>query len=665
MPRTIALRIALGFLAAVALLVILLALFDWNHAKPWLNARISDAIQRPFAINGDLSLKWQRADDRPAGRLSWIPWPHLSAQDIQLGNPDNIKAEKPFAQIAQLRFSLNPFPLIARQILIPEIFLEEAQFHLVRNKEEQNNWTFAADPEKSSWQVQVGEVQFRNGSIHLADAVQEIDATVHIDSLPPAQDAVYRTHWTVEGTLQNQELSGEGRAGALLALREQHAPFPLEASLRAGDTALVMDGSVTGIPAFNEADLKLDLAGDSMAHLYPIIGVLLPHTPRFATEGRLQKTGSTWRYQDFSGKVGESDLAGDITVSLEGERPRLEGQLVSNQLRLQDLGPLAGGGDNENLASDDETREQPEDKVLPVREFDTEKWRTLDADVQFRVKRFVRQEKSPLEDMVTHLKLDNGVLSLNPLNFGMAGGELNSNLRLDGSKKRIRATIDMSARGLKLNELFPAVEEMEASIGEVHADAKLSSQGNSVSEMLGSSSGEVKALVSEGTISKFLLEAVGLNIGSLIMTKLFGDEQVNLNCMAADLDVKNGIMRSRGFVMDTEEAIIRAGGQINLEKEELALSIHPENKHLRLLSLRSPIYVEGSFDDPQFDVDKGSIAAQAGGALVLGIAAPVATALLPLISPGEGEEEDSGCYRVLQAAQAEPEAPPAESSGSE
>lgn len=665
MSRTIALRIALGFLAAAVLFVIFLALFDWNRAKPWLNARISDATQRPFAINGDLSLKWQRDDGRPAGRLSWVPWPHLSAQDLQLGNPEGINADQPFARIAQLRFSLNPFPLIARQIFIPEIHLDQAQFHLVRNKEKKNNWTFASGGEKSSWQVHIGDVQFRNGSIHLADAIQEIDATVDIDSVPPALDAVFRTQWTVEGTLQKQKLSGEGRAGALLALGQQHAPFPLEASLKAGNTALVVDGTVTGIPSFDEADLRLDLAGDSMAHLYPIIGVLLPHTPQFATKGHLQKTGSTWRYQDFSGKVGESDLAGDVTIALEGDRPRLEGQLVSNQLRLQDLGPVAGGGDKENLAKSDKTEKQPEDKVLPVREFDTEKWRTLDADVQFRVKRFVRQDELPFEDMVTHLKLDDGVLSLNPLNFGMAGGKLNTNVRLDGSKKTIRAAIDMSARGLKLNELFPAVEEMKASIGEVYADAKLSSRGNSVSEMLGSSSGEVKALVSQGTISKFLLEAIGLNIGSLILTKLFGDEQVNLNCMAADLEVKEGIMRSRGFVMDTEEAVIRAGGEINLAKEELALSIHPENKRLRLFSLRSPIYVEGTFDDPEIGVDKGSIAAQAGGALVLGLAAPVATALLPLINPGEGEEEDSGCYRVLQQAQEKPKAPAADSSGAD
>src|SRR5690606_41719607 len=64
------------------------------------------------------------------------------------------------------------------------------------------------------------------------------------------------------------------------------------------------------------------------------------------------------------------------------------------------------------------------------------------------------------------------------------------------------------------------------------------------------------------------------------------------------------ILRSRGFIVDTEEAIIRAGGEIDLGKEELNLSIHPENKRLWVVSLRSPIYVQGKFDDPQIGVDR-------------------------------------------------------------
>ena len=134
--------------------------------------------------------------------------------------------------------------------------------------------------------------------------------------------------------------------------------------------------------------------------------------------------------------------------------------------------------------------------------------------------------------------------------------------------------------------------------------------------------------------------------------------------MAADLEVDNGIMLSRGFLIDTPESLIRVGGDVNLTNEELNVRIQSENKKFELISLRSPIYVRGKFDDPQISVDEEAIAAQAGGALVLGLAAPIAAALLPLINLGEGEDKtDNRCYQLLQKAQSDPKAPPAENSG--
>ena len=47
---------AIGVVAILALFVAVLLTFDWNRIKPWLNARVSEATGRPFAINGDLSM---------------------------------------------------------------------------------------------------------------------------------------------------------------------------------------------------------------------------------------------------------------------------------------------------------------------------------------------------------------------------------------------------------------------------------------------------------------------------------------------------------------------------------------------------------------------------------------------------------------------------------
>ena len=60
----------IGILVALALCLLLLATFDWNRAKPWLSSRVADATGRPFAINGDLSLIWNRSRSNLSGSLN-------------------------------------------------------------------------------------------------------------------------------------------------------------------------------------------------------------------------------------------------------------------------------------------------------------------------------------------------------------------------------------------------------------------------------------------------------------------------------------------------------------------------------------------------------------------------------------------------------------------
>ena len=140
-----------------------------------------------------------------------------------------------------------------------------------------------------------------------------------------------------------------------------------------------------------------------------------------------------------------------------------------------------------------------------------------------------------------------------------------------------------------------------------------------------------------------------------MISKLFGDRQVQLNCMASDFGITNGLMQTRLFVVDTDAALIDVDGQINLAKETLALTIHPESKGVRLISLRSPLYVKGTFKKPDVGVDKGVVALKAGAAITLGAVATPLAALLALINPGPARE--SPCASLLAQAQKKPVAP--------
>ena len=63
------------FVLLVAVLVVILATFDWNRIKPTINSKVSEILHRPFAINGDLAVRWQREEDQgPCAESPGKPW---------------------------------------------------------------------------------------------------------------------------------------------------------------------------------------------------------------------------------------------------------------------------------------------------------------------------------------------------------------------------------------------------------------------------------------------------------------------------------------------------------------------------------------------------------------------------------------------------------------
>jgi uncharacterized protein involved in outer membrane biogenesis len=140
---------------------------------------------------------------------------------------------------------------------------------------------------------------------------------------------------------------------------------------------------------------------------------------------------------------------------------------------------------------------------------------------------------------------------------------------------------------------------------------------------------------------------------------LFGDEVVKINCMAADLVSTNGVMESRLFAFDTEKALINVTGDINFRDEKINLDIVPHTKGFRLFSLRSPLYVHGTFKDPAPGVHAGPLILRGGGAVALAVfAAPVA-ALAALVVPESGKADATQCKPLLDDLRRNPPKAPA------
>jgi len=662
----------------LAILVLIIVFFDWNRIKPTINTKVSEELHRPFAINGNLAVVWQREPDE-GGWRGWVPWPHVVADDLSLGNPDWLKKSQ-MVTLKRVELRISPLALLAQRVVIPRIDLTEPNADLQRLADGRANWTFKFDPkdpdaEPSNWVVDIGAIGFDKGHVILDDQHLKTQLDVLIDPLGkpiPFSDIVgdkaaktavekggapqdYAFALKVKGQYKAQKLEGSGKIGGLLALQDATRPFPLQAQLKIADTRIELAGTLTDPLNLGALDLRLKLAGTSLGNLYPLTGVILPDTSPYTTDGHLmaklhEPSGAVFRYEAFNGKIGESDIHGSLTYVASQPRPKLSGSLLSNQLLFADLAPLIGADSNAKQQARGGDSKQPPDKVLPVEEFKTERWRDMDADVEFTGKRIVHSEKLPINDLFTHLVLTDGVLSLEPLRFGVAGGDLEAQIRLNGRTEPMEGQAKLTARKFKLKQLFPTFEPMKTSFGELNGDADISGRGNSVAKLLGSANGTLKMLINDGAISRELMELAGLNVGNYVVGKIFGDKEVKINCAAADFDIKTGLATTRLFVFDTENAIVYIDGTVNMATEQLDLTITPESKGWRLISLRSPLYVRGKFIKPDAGVKAVPLMLRGAGMVALGVIAAPAAGLLALIAPSGGEPNQ--CAPLLEQMKA-------------
>ncbi|XNM74410.1 hypothetical protein ACLK2A_19115 [Escherichia coli] len=63
-----------------------------------------------------------------------------------------------------------------------------------------------------------------------------------------------------------------------------------------------------------------------------------------------------------------------------------------------------------------------------------------------------------------------------------------------------------------------------------------------------------------------------------IVGAIFGDDEVRVNCAAANLNIANGVARPQILPFNTKNALINITGTASFASEQLDLTIHPKVK---------------------------------------------------------------------------------------
>ena len=634
------------FLASILLAALYIAIFGWNWLRRPIEQMTLDKTGRVLAISGELQV-----------HFVW-PLPHIRTEAVTFSNPD-WSTERQMVTADAVDIAIDLPQLLRQNIVFSEVKLERPVVFLERGSGGRKNWLLDMNQQDEQASIRIDRLTLDNGRFGYDDAEQKTSIRADL-STTNTQPSGAGLVFMARGQYKGLALKASGNGGSILGLRDERTPYALNVDLSVGRTGVKANGTITSLLRLSAMDMRLAMRGDSLAQLFPLLGIAFPETRPYATDGHIVHSEKTWRYEKFSGRVGDSDIAGTFQLDTGGKRPAMKGDLVSRLLDIADLGPLIGARPGSVQAaqqaapasSQSATPMPAQARVLPDMPFKTDRWNSVDAEVTLSAKTIRRAQQLPLEDLVAHLTLRDSVLTLDPLNFRLAGGQLNGVILLDGRKNPIQAHARIRARKILIAKLFPTVELSKTSIGEINGDFDLSGSGSSVGRMLASSNGKLGLVVSGGEISRLMMEKAGLHLWEILQLKVTGDKLVKLRCGVADFDVKQGIMHADAAIFDTEVTTIVATGDIDLGEEKLDLTLNQKTKNTSPVALRSPIYVRGSLARPIVEVDKGRVAARGLGAIALGIVNPL-LALIPLNDAGPGK--DSDCGQLVLEAKAMPD----------
>ncbi len=651
-PALVALGVLAGLITVVAI-AIAIVLADANMLRKPISNYVSRKLDRQFAINGDL-------------RIRLFPHAQVQANDVVLANA-GWGSRPEMVRLDRALISMEWLPLLHKRVVLPEVGLTKPDVLLEKDVDGEANWTFGREDNQQASNGNTPEIRslwIKEGKVAYVDPPANTDVALTIDSDRAAGDAQSTLRFAGEGSLRDESFHLEGRAGSLLELKEQGRPYKLDVTASAGATKASFDGSLVPLK-MESIDGKLTLSGNDLSKLYPLVPVPLPWTPAYKVSGHFVRDGGKYALRDLKGRVGSSDVNGVLSVDVSEKRKAVNADVTSKRLDYKDLAGFLGApppakGRPRPAAQQREARKlEAAGKVLSEKPYNLKSLRSVDADVHFKGESILTKD-IPLDNITVNLKLQQGKLTLKPLNFGVAHGHIASAIAMDASKDVMQVDADATVKNLEMKELMPKLKKGPGSAGKLGGRIKIATKGNSMAQMAASANGEIALIMVQGRASTLALLLTNLDLANATRFLLKGDANAPVHCAVVEASIRNGKLAPNVFVVDSSEEKIVGEGVIDLTDEEYDLRLVAHSKRPSIVALRGPIRIGGSFKHPKVRPEVAPLALRVGAAVALGTLLTPVASLLALVDPGGAK--DSNCAALVDQARTNvaktPVAPP-------
>mgnify|MGYP002651130518 CR=1 FL=1 len=569
-------RRLLPVLVAVPLVLLLvIAAFPFGVLKGVVADRLTKRFGRPVTI-GSLE------------RVDTIGFtPTIRVRDVTIPQA-GWAGSGDFLRLREARVTFPVWPLLTGTFRPRDIVADGLSLALVRDANGRTNWARPGKAESGGASSDLQGLTIRDAKVRYRDDKRRRSAVVQVSS--DAQGLRAKGNGIIRGVPVRITLEGASVA------QPTPGPWPFTAAIDGDQLAMRAKGT-TDVPLDTDA-MTLDITARAadLRLIDAVIEAGLFGTQPVALTAHVRHDAPKWIVNDLKGTIGQSDIAGHVTVDKQDGRTKLDGAVTSNRFDFDDLSSDEG-------RAEAAARERAIGlRVVPDTRIDLSKIGHTDGRIAVRIARVVsRSGPTAVRALSTVLALDHKRLDLTPLRLTLANGVARGTMRVDqrDGAPSPRLTIDLRLEGTRLAALPGVGGDFT---GRIAARARLSGRGDTIRAAVGRSDGRIGFVVRDGTLPERYAAALGFDAGRALLA---GDEaRAGLRCVIVGLRVAGGVGQARPLIVDTSASQLRGTGTLRFPAEQLDMRLTGAPKGDGLLRLPGAAFLRGTLSAPELVVPR-------------------------------------------------------------
>jgi uncharacterized protein involved in outer membrane biogenesis len=438
----------------------------------------------------------------------------------------------------------------------------------------------------------------------------------------PGQNPTLDLRGTLGGQPLNLHLTERG-----LFSGKPDTPFELDMQLTCSQTKLsVTSGLDRQAKQVRSLSLRTILTGPEMGDLNPVFGLNLPPFGPYVFDSSLLVDGTKLSFHDVLLQVNESMFRGRFEVTPidgqeeDGDGPRvaIQSSLEAEKIQLDDFqvgdwSPFRKGrqesapaGDGEAAAalaySGGESAVASDERKKPLELISPELAGYLSGSIRIDI-REVLSGLDHLGDGHLYASMDGGRIRLDDLQLNIPGGGLSTKGELVPREDGLSMALSMEMLNMDYGVLLRRFNLRSRAGGILNLALDLQAEAPTPRELARNLNGYMRIGVIPDGMRAGIVDLWAVNILTSALPVLLKGGKSEVNCVAGNFNVEDGLITPDVFLLDTTRIRVGGRGMVDLKTGDIDFLLRPTPKSPQFFSLSTPVQITGKISD--FDIGLG------------------------------------------------------------